>query len=842
MMHGTLRLAGGIALAAPALFASIALALSPTGGRPGTASRRPGTTIEQPAVATDAPPEVGTHTGAISANGPWPFSGMASTPDADTAGLATEPAMRVSLRAAAGTCVPLDGRVEVKATVHEVTAPIVAGQLMVRWNPAHMRLDGVRPGSDPFSVVYSLNQTAGTATVLASVRPGGAPFPGGGSSLPCEAVWQRVATGAPGGYEIAHDEARGRTVLVSDGKTYEWNGNAWEMKSDSGPPVRGAGALVYDPVGRRCLLFGGYGGGSVRSDLWSWNGVAWTKLNEGAIPGRGDFAMAFDAVRNRLVVHGGYNLSFLMQDTCEWNPATNTWARIATGPIGNRYAHRMAFDPGLRKVMLHGGYNFYNRGDTWTWDGSSWVQIATGGPARYVFGMAYDSRRNEMVIHGGTTCCTEVEYTETWRFRAGSWQLCSSTGPARGYIGMAYDPGRDSLILSGGMGPSPSGRIGFAETWAVRLGGAPAELDVAKLDFRVVGESCSGAGTEVAFDAAAPMRTMFTDGNGSTVIPGSLEDSRRFIVEHTPPVFSGLLDEVRTISCAGRACGSSIGFLPPTAADGCAPVGPVPVTGARSDGRALTDPWPCGSTRVTWTAADLCGNVATATTDVIVRSETSARIRVSHLGTTSFGSDWSRCIAMGFTGRDGASPLSASRVVEVAFGAAGAGEATVELPGGLPGFDCLVVEDSLHSLKARVPVGIDGCVWSADVRLVLGNITGPGNVRDDVIDVLDWGAYVVRHGLPVGNGSCGGVVVHADLDGNGLVDAADGSVILANFGRTSDAPCMALVDLSPTPVEAISVDELSRIGLADLVSADLNGDGVLDRQDIRVFQRMQSDI
>ena len=831
-----------IVLTTPVVVASAAVAVGSGAGRGSLAapSKTSDRSAKAPIRATDAPREVGTHSGLVSSTGPWPFAGMTSD-GGDMSGLSTLPGARVSMRASTGTCATLDSNVEVKVTLKDAPSPIIAGQVLVKWDPSQLRLDGVRPGSDPFNVAYSLNQTAGTAIVLASVRPGSGPYAGGGSASPCDAVWQRVATAAPGGYEIAYDESRSRTVLVADGKTYEWNGVSWEMKSASGPPSRGAGALVYDPNGRRCLMFGGYGSGGVLNDLWSWNGTAWTQLNTGQIPARGDFAMAFDAKRNRLVVHGGYNLSSLMADTCEWNPVTNAWTRIASGPIGNRYAHRMAWDAGLGKIMLHGGYNFYNRGDTWSWDGSNWVQIATNGPARYVFGMAYDTRRNEMVIHGGTSCCTEVEYTETYRFRGGAWQLCSSAGPARGYIGMAYDSGRDALIFSGGMGPSPTGRIGFAETWEVRLGGAPVEIDVAKLDFHVMSESCTGDGTAVTYYSAATMRTLFTDGNGSTVIPVALEDSQRFIVDTRPPVFSGVLNEVRTLSCAGVECGSTISFLKPTAADSCAPVGSVAVNATRSDGRAFTDPWSCGVTRVTWSAADLCGNTAVATTDVTVSSDTFARVRVSSVGSASYAPDWARCVSLRFSGRDGSAPLAVDRTLEVALNASGTGEASIQLPGGLPGYSCVIAEDGRHSLKTRTSVSVDGCVWAADVKLVLGNITGPGNVRDDVIDVLDWGAYVVRYGLAADSGSCGGSAVHADLNGNGLVDAADGDVILANFGRVSDAPCMAITgDVSASPIVSISMRELMQLGMSELVAADLNGDGWLDGRDMKLFERVRA--
>jgi hypothetical protein len=296
----------------------------------------------------------------------------------------------------------------------------------------------------------------------------------------CGQGWSYRVGGSPGGYEICYDEARERTVLFSDTVTYEWDGAAWTTVATSGPPTRGAGAMVYDPVGQRCLLFGGYSSQGARKDLWSWNGSTWTQLASAPAEasGRGDFAMTFDRGRNRLVVHGGWPGSgSLLTDTLEWNPATNSWQRWATGPIGNRYAHRMAYDEARQEVILHGGYYFTNKNDTWRWNGTTWTQVSSSGPARYVFGMTYDSHRQRIVLHGGTTCCGEVEHGQTWTWDGGAWSLCPVEGPRRGYMNIAYDRDRQVMILPGGIGPSPSGRTFIAETWELPMGD-PCRADV----------------------------------------------------------------------------------------------------------------------------------------------------------------------------------------------------------------------------------------------------------------------------------------------------------------------------------------------------------------------------
>jgi hypothetical protein len=292
----------------------------------------------------------------------------------------------------------------------------------------------------------------------------------------CGAGWTLGTSSGPGGYEICFDEARQRTVIVAGPETLEWDGVSWTVKATGGPPERGAAGLVYDPIGQRCLLFGGYSSQGARKDLWAWNGQVWTQLASAPADasGRGDFAMAFDRGRNKLVIHGGYPGSGgLLQDTLEWNGATNTWQRWATGAIGNRYAHRMAYDEARGQLILHGGYYFTNKNDTWTWNGSAWTQLSTSGPARYVFGMTYDSARQRIVLHGGTTCCGEVEYGQTWTWNGTTWSQCPLTGPARGYINIAYDRTRDVIVVPGGMGPTPTGRAYIPETWELAMSMQP---------------------------------------------------------------------------------------------------------------------------------------------------------------------------------------------------------------------------------------------------------------------------------------------------------------------------------------------------------------------------------
>lgn len=87
------------------------------------------------------------------------------------------------------------------------------------------------------------------------------------------------------------------------------------------------------------------------------------------------------------------------------------------------------------------------------------------------------------------------------------------------------------------------------------------------------------------------------EGNVSGPVTWSTE-----VTDTTPPVISCPGDISRT------GCPATVDRGLATASDNCDP-SPT-VVGTRSDGLALTDPYPCGTTTITWTATDHCGNEA----------------------------------------------------------------------------------------------------------------------------------------------------------------------------------------------------------------------------------------
>lgn len=103
-----------------------------------------------------------------------------------------------------------------------------------------------------------------------------------------------------------------------------------------------------------------------------------------------------------------------------------------------------------------------------------------------------------------------------------------------------------------------------------------------------------------------------TDASGNT----TTATQRVTVADTTPPSVTTANLEMTTDP---GACAATLADLGATAADNCGAVTPV---GTRSDEGALGDPFPKGTTTITWTATDAAGNTATSVQTVTVTNAT----------------------------------------------------------------------------------------------------------------------------------------------------------------------------------------------------------------------------
>lgn len=202
--------------------------------------------------------------------------------------------------------------------------------------------------------------------------------------------------------------------------------------------------------------------------------AAWETLMIPMPPARSGVTrgVAFDETRNRAVLFGGLGtIGVILGDTWEFDGST--WiARASSGPAP-RFDHGMTYDSFRQKTVLFGGTVAFGSGagnfssETWEWDGSTWTLAATvGPPAQTRHCMAYDPVRRRTVLYGSG---------EIWEWDGVAWQRrwwhsvntpsnlpyseCYRVGAS-----MAYDPRYGAVIVAGGK-TSTSSSASYASTW-----------------------------------------------------------------------------------------------------------------------------------------------------------------------------------------------------------------------------------------------------------------------------------------------------------------------------------------------------------------------------------------
>ena len=278
-------------------------------------------------------------------------------------------------------------------------------------------------------------------------------------------TWKEVVTAVPGPparklHSAVYDRVRDRMVIFGGSDFVNPLNDTWELSFTSDPtwrelvPLQGAPpprldpTAVIDVANDRLVVFGGYGAGGERNDVWLLSlgdEPRWTELvPEGAGPSpRAGHSAIYDPLRGQMVVFGGTGGGIALGDAwaLDLNPP-HQWHRIDPSSVGPAIARPRAFyDRGRDRMVVMATARELHALDfgpapTWTT-----LTPAGGGPLTYGYiAMAYDDDQRRMIVFGGGGAYGEF-YNDIWALQFGP-----PDGVVRAEPGLGPEPVRPPRV------------------------------------------------------------------------------------------------------------------------------------------------------------------------------------------------------------------------------------------------------------------------------------------------------------------------------------------------------------------------------------------------------------
>ncbi|MDQ3014047.1 MAG: hypothetical protein M3X11_25500, partial [Acidobacteriota bacterium] len=393
------------------------------------------------------------------------------------------------------------------------------------------------------------------------------------------------------------------------------------------------GEAIYDPVGKRIIIFGGSSNTGLKNDTWAFdpNSKIWTKLNTvGAPPSaRLGFDAVYDPIEQQMVIYSGQGAGFfndtwtLNLTTLEWkdvSPATDSARpkrRYGSAAIFDRMTRSLvsfagftseagrfqdtqsfglaangwtdwtptgikpqirclltaAFDRAGRRMIIYGGQRNGPLDDIWAFDlaARQWTNLTPAiRPAGRMWASSFVNKDGHFMLFGGSG---NGNYNETWEFDLASQQWTQlqidNPPPARNAALGAYIEGEDRFIIFGGSGNSGL----FSDVWELSRKSAPTVTTVSTV-------------SAASFDGAllAPESIVAAFGTNlatATQIAGTTP---------LPTALAGTTIKLKDNAGIDRT--ASLFFVSPTQANYLIPasisVGPATVTVTSGDGSTAT--------------------------------------------------------------------------------------------------------------------------------------------------------------------------------------------------------------------------------------------------------------
>ncbi|MEM7201350.1 MAG: hypothetical protein AAF628_13855 [Planctomycetota bacterium] len=281
-------------------------------------------------------------------------------------------------------------------------------------------------------------------------------------------------------------------------------GTGWQPWPATNVPVGTRLNGFYDAIRRRLIVVTTAGGAPV---TWSYDGASWQRHLGAAPSPRATLAIAFDESRGRAVLFGGLAGGQLLGDTWEWDGTT--WLELTPGVSPSpRVASDLVFDAARARVMLFGGRGATALNDLWEWDGRDWRPVPTTirPPAGQEFDLVYDPVRENLVL---------VSFDFVLGTRT-TWALTNTTQAIVTEFGMS---------CASFMNPLPWERPWIGDDWSVGIGGpwrAPVLL--------VGGSKTSWAGLPLPTSLSVlGVPSCFLNVSPNVVLPSVLGPRARFV-------------------------------------------------------------------------------------------------------------------------------------------------------------------------------------------------------------------------------------------------------------------------------------------------------------------------
>ena len=305
--------------------------------------------------------------------------------------------------------------------------------------------------------------------------------------------WTQIApTGAPpparGWHTAIYDPVRDRMVVFGG---YNWAtngsfGDTWSLALSGTPtwsPLAASGSAsarnshsaIYDPVGDRMVVYGGYDdpNNPLQLAVLSFAGSpAWSQITPAgtAPPLRDGAAGVYDAPHHRIVFYAGLDPDFanVWAVTLSGTPA---WSAIAPVGTSGRRQGPIVYDARRdRMVLLHGESGTINLWSLSLAGEPAWSKSVPGGgppPLGLLMSAIYDSLRDRAVAF------ISADPPEIWAlsFATSTWSQLAPTGTpptTRHGTTAIYDPVRDRMLVHGG---DMGGNFMSDETWAINFAG-----------------------------------------------------------------------------------------------------------------------------------------------------------------------------------------------------------------------------------------------------------------------------------------------------------------------------------------------------------------------------------